>query len=821
MSGLAHLGRRSGSFTIDLTGDDDLDIEGLQPSPKRARAHAAARVAAQPECIELLDSSDDSSIDDGDAATESEESEINSPGNVGCGQRGRRGSANPRMGGHMSSIGGTVALEQGPHQFRNGANNNGAFNSKNRAAELKDRAANPSVPSPAAPDQPDNQDAINAIIAAAHGVVAGRVATATTAAMPAAVPIAEATDANPCGGGGGGGGGFDAAAAEACGGGVAVAAAAAARDADEGGGGEDSRSDSDVEVVQMKGQCYCFVCDVKASECQFWGTGASSRDHANARPGCPWSRLRVAVRNTRDPVAKRELLAAEFEGRKAPQPQQRGPAVVAAAATNVAGGGGISLPSFWPGDGDGDGGRLAVGGAGGVHPAGGPPQHHLRPLCPSYPFRPGARCRENWMCCAQSQAQPAPAPASTSLPAAAVAVAEPWRFTVPLSLSRLRQQSPTSPQQQQQQQQQQQVAAAAQSPAVVISLDDEDMRSFLEEMLSAAQNMTSGAQALHAVRVNSVQALRSSGNTGGGSAAEATAAAAANGGAVAARTGSPAKIAAVDAEELEEAEEVKEAEEVEDAAAAAATMTSGERVGLSLDAVAAAAAAAAFRVVPGSAKGPVIEGRSADGIGDSIANRAGKDGDAGAGREGAARGGDSRLGLDDEVGKGASGSGLPVRRVRLKLRLSRYLGPQEEQPPQQQQQQGRGELEQHQSQHKEEQPPPPQQQQQQGQGELEQHQSQHKEEQPPPPQQQQGQGELEQHQSQHEEQPPPQQQQQGQGELEQHQSQHEEEQQQQRQEPQQQEQEQQEHKDQDQGHQIEQLSLGIALEGTSAYDASD
>ncbi|KAG2497725.1 hypothetical protein HYH03_004461 [Edaphochlamys debaryana] len=43
-------------------------------------------------------------------------------------------------------------------------------------------------------------------------------------------------------------------------------------------------------------QCYCFVCDVKASQCRFWGTGARERDHANARKLGYWRRLREAAK---------------------------------------------------------------------------------------------------------------------------------------------------------------------------------------------------------------------------------------------------------------------------------------------------------------------------------------------------------------------------------------------------------------------------------------------------------------------------------------------------------------------------------------------
>ncbi|GIL83947.1 hypothetical protein Vretimale_10963 [Volvox reticuliferus] len=52
-----------------------------------------------------------------------------------------------------------------------------------------------------------------------------------------------------------------------------------------------------ISNAAMCPQCFCVVCDVKASECQYWGTGARERDHANARPFGYWRRLREAARS--------------------------------------------------------------------------------------------------------------------------------------------------------------------------------------------------------------------------------------------------------------------------------------------------------------------------------------------------------------------------------------------------------------------------------------------------------------------------------------------------------------------------------------------
>ncbi|GIL56386.1 hypothetical protein Vafri_11759 [Volvox africanus] len=50
-------------------------------------------------------------------------------------------------------------------------------------------------------------------------------------------------------------------------------------------------------------QCYCYACDVKASECKFWGTGLNAEDHANARPLVHWNRMRMAARQAGSPLA--------------------------------------------------------------------------------------------------------------------------------------------------------------------------------------------------------------------------------------------------------------------------------------------------------------------------------------------------------------------------------------------------------------------------------------------------------------------------------------------------------------------------------------
>ncbi|GLI60102.1 hypothetical protein VaNZ11_002121 [Volvox africanus] len=56
-------------------------------------------------------------------------------------------------------------------------------------------------------------------------------------------------------------------------------------------------------------QCFCFVCDVNASACQYWGTGARERDHANARPFGYWRRLREAARG-----GNSSLVHSEYHG---------------------------------------------------------------------------------------------------------------------------------------------------------------------------------------------------------------------------------------------------------------------------------------------------------------------------------------------------------------------------------------------------------------------------------------------------------------------------------------------------------------------------
>ncbi|KXZ53509.1 hypothetical protein GPECTOR_7g959 [Gonium pectorale] len=58
-----------------------------------------------------------------------------------------------------------------------------------------------------------------------------------------------------------------------------------------------SGSDSDgVKITGATGKCYCYVCDMQASKCEFWGTGSCKADHANARPAPGWDRLRQAAR---------------------------------------------------------------------------------------------------------------------------------------------------------------------------------------------------------------------------------------------------------------------------------------------------------------------------------------------------------------------------------------------------------------------------------------------------------------------------------------------------------------------------------------------
>eukprot|EP00198_Chlamydomonas_reinhardtii_P010077 XP_001699414.1 predicted protein [Chlamydomonas reinhardtii] len=52
--------------------------------------------------------------------------------------------------------------------------------------------------------------------------------------------------------------------------------------------------------------CYCYVCDVKASECAYWGTGVRERDHANARNTPFWTRLRREARIGNKPLVKAE-----------------------------------------------------------------------------------------------------------------------------------------------------------------------------------------------------------------------------------------------------------------------------------------------------------------------------------------------------------------------------------------------------------------------------------------------------------------------------------------------------------------------------------
>ncbi|KXZ53508.1 hypothetical protein GPECTOR_7g958 [Gonium pectorale] len=60
-------------------------------------------------------------------------------------------------------------------------------------------------------------------------------------------------------------------------------------------------------VTGVIGQCFCYVCDVKASECRYWGTGARDRDHANARHLGYWRQLREVAR-----AGNRSLVHAEY-----------------------------------------------------------------------------------------------------------------------------------------------------------------------------------------------------------------------------------------------------------------------------------------------------------------------------------------------------------------------------------------------------------------------------------------------------------------------------------------------------------------------------
>ncbi|GFR40540.1 hypothetical protein Agub_g1113 [Astrephomene gubernaculifera] len=54
-------------------------------------------------------------------------------------------------------------------------------------------------------------------------------------------------------------------------------------------------------------QCFCYVCDVKAWECEFWGTGRRERDHANARSHPYWNNLRRAARDGDKALVRREF----------------------------------------------------------------------------------------------------------------------------------------------------------------------------------------------------------------------------------------------------------------------------------------------------------------------------------------------------------------------------------------------------------------------------------------------------------------------------------------------------------------------------------
>ncbi|GFR40539.1 hypothetical protein Agub_g1112 [Astrephomene gubernaculifera] len=56
------------------------------------------------------------------------------------------------------------------------------------------------------------------------------------------------------------------------------------------------------------GNCFCYVCDVEASKCEFWGTGSRERDHANAHNANPiWRKLRDG-RSDKDKLRKAFLL---------------------------------------------------------------------------------------------------------------------------------------------------------------------------------------------------------------------------------------------------------------------------------------------------------------------------------------------------------------------------------------------------------------------------------------------------------------------------------------------------------------------------------
>jgi len=44
-------------------------------------------------------------------------------------------------------------------------------------------------------------------------------------------------------------------------------------------------------------QCFCFVCDTKAGQCEFWGTGDRETHHCNAHHTGQWDGLRLASRN--------------------------------------------------------------------------------------------------------------------------------------------------------------------------------------------------------------------------------------------------------------------------------------------------------------------------------------------------------------------------------------------------------------------------------------------------------------------------------------------------------------------------------------------
>eukprot|EP00198_Chlamydomonas_reinhardtii_P009280 XP_001698617.1 predicted protein [Chlamydomonas reinhardtii] len=81
----------------------------------------------------------------------------------------------------------------------------------------------------------------------------------------------------------------------------------------------ESQFGADVANVAHCPQCFCYVCDVKASECAFWGTGILGSDHANAHPdNTYWARLRMRARVAKPPAARQRLLTAASTSAVAP-----------------------------------------------------------------------------------------------------------------------------------------------------------------------------------------------------------------------------------------------------------------------------------------------------------------------------------------------------------------------------------------------------------------------------------------------------------------------------------------------------------------------